>query len=937
MPPYHSNVTSPYIACHRFLLVGKLPEIRYNPVIMNTRPPIQSLLGRQLLFFDGATGSVLQSRGLIPGELPERWNITHPDEIVNLHYAYFRSGANIVKTNTFGAFSTKFPAHAAGGAASRVLSASGSLEEVVKAAVANAQKARSKIESEMLSKDELEGLRAAHLVPDGIVPALRPHYIAFDIGPCGKLLRPMGDLDFEDAVSLFKQTFRIGLSCGVDAVLIETMNDCYEAKAAVLAAKEVNEELNLDIPVFATTVYDENGRLLTGADPETMTAVLEGLGVDAFGMNCSLGPEQMAPLVPLLTAAASIPVIVNPNAGLPRSEGGKTVYDVPAERFSQIMTQIAESGADLLGGCCGTNPEYICRMVNALQDRKASSVTEKNDSVIASYTHTVHIGGNYAPVLIGERINPTGKKKFKEALRANDIPYIISQGLEQETKGVHVLDVNVGLPEIDEKKMMVTVTGELQAVCDLPLQIDTSSPAVMEAALRRYNGKALINSVNGKQEVMHEVFPLVKKYGGVVVALTIDEDGIPDTAEGRLAVVKKLYDTAAQYGIGRKNIIIDPLAMAVSSDDKAPPATLETVRAVHDAGGSTILGVSNVSFGLPERELVTAAFFTMAMQNGLSAAIMNPLSAEMQKAYSCYCVLSGHDSQCAGYISFAEKYAAERKKEIPTAAADKQLSALRQIAALAAAASGGMAASDVAVCLSSAGRSSAGTKQTGTDGSGVPVSGNGVQPDESPLKHAIIRGLKNEAAAYTKELIKTAEPLAIIDGELIPALDVVGKGFEAKKVYLPQLLMSADAAAAAFAVIKGHLAKTGTQGKSRGTIIVATVKGDIHDIGKNIVKVLLENYDFTVIDLGKDVPPETVVERCIQDHVMLVGLSALMTTTVPSMEETIKQLRQKAPWAKVCVGGAVMTQEYADMIHADFYGKDAMATVKYAQSVFAVV
>jgi 5-methyltetrahydrofolate--homocysteine methyltransferase len=902
------------------------------PSIMNTRPSIQSLLGRQLLFFDGATGSVLQSRGLAPGELPERWNITHPDEIVNLHYAYFRAGANIVKTNTFGAFGTKFTAHGSTGSAARVLSARDSLEEVVKAAVVNAQKARSRIESEVLSEDELAELRAAHLVPEGMTPARRPHYIAFDIGPCGKLLRPMGDLDFEDAVSLFKQTFRAGLPCGVDAVLIETMNDCYEAKAAVLAAKEVREELNLAVPIFATTVYDENGRLLTGADPETMTAVLEGLGVDAFGINCSLGPEQMAPLVPRLTAAASIPVIVNPNAGLPRSEGGKTVYDVTADRFAEVMTQIAGSGADLLGGCCGTNPEYICRTVNALQGRTAAPVTEKNIPVIASYTHTVHIGGNYAPVLIGERINPTGKKKFKEALRSNDIPYIVSQGLEQEAKGVHVLDVNVGLPEIDEKKMMVTVTGELQAVSDLPLQIDTSSPAVMEAALRRYNGKALVNSVNGKQEVMREVFPLVKKYGGVVVALTIDEDGIPGTAEERLAIVKKIYDTAARYGIGRKDIIIDPLAMAVSSDYKAPLATLETVRAVHDAGGTTILGVSNVSFGLPERELVAAAFFTMAMQNGLSAAIMNPLSPEMQKAYACYCVLSGHDPQCARYISFAEKYAAEKENSTQPAVSDARLAALRQIAALAAAASGGTPPP-----AAPAGPSASGTDQPGTAGSGVPAAGNGVHPEESPLKHAIIRGLKAEASAHTKELIKTTEPLAVIDGELIPALDVVGKGFEEKKVYLPQLLMSADAAAAAFAVIKEHFAKTGTQGKNRGTIIVATVKGDIHDIGKNIVKVLLENYDFTVIDLGKDVLPETIVQRCIRDHVMLVGLSALMTTTVPSMEETIKQLRQQAPWAKVCVGGAVMTQEYADMIHADFYGKDAMATVKYAQSVFPAV
>ena len=886
---------------------------------MNRRPSLQSLLGRQLLFFDGATGSVLQARGLLPGELPERWNVTHPDEITGLHYAYFRAGANIVKTNTFGAFSTKFPAEKTSGAASRVLSARDSLEEVVKAAVSNAQKARSRIENEVLSADELDSLRAAHLVPDGQPPSERPHYIAFDIGPCGKLLKPMGDLDFEDAVSLFKRTFRIGLPCGVDAVLVETMNDCYEAKAAVLAAKEVCGELGLDIPVFATTVYDENGRLLTGADPETMTAIFEGLGADAFGMNCSLGPEQMAPFVPRLTTAASIPVIVNPNAGLPRSENGNTVYDVTAEHFAEVMTRIAGSGADLLGGCCGTNPEYICRTVNALQNRKASPVAEKNLSVIASYTHTVNIGGKNAPVLIGERINPTGKKKFKEALRANDIPYIVSQGLEQETNGAQVLDVNVGLPEIDEKKMMVAVVGELQAVSALPLQIDTSSPEVMEAALRRYNGKALVNSVNGKQEVMRAVFPLVKKYGGVVVALTIDESGIPETSAGRLAIVKKLYDTAAEYGIGRKNIIIDPLAMSVSSDDKAPVATLETVRAVHDAGGNTILGVSNVSFGLPERELVTAAFFTMAMQSGLSAAIMNPDSEEMRKAYACCCVLSGHDAQCAAYISFAEKYAAEKEKQTSSSADGERLAALRRIAAIASAASGGTVSPDVSGAA--AGGTQAAPQNT------APAGG-------SPLQHAIIRGLKAEAAAGTRELIKTAVPLDIINNELIPALDVVGKGFETKKVYLPQLLMSAEAAAAAFSVIKGHLAKTGTQGKSRGTIIVATVKGDIHDIGKNIVRVLLENYDFTVLDLGKDVPPETIVERCVQDHVMLVGLSALMTTTVPAMEETIKQLRQKAPWTKVCVGGAVMTQEYADMIHADFYGKDAMAAVKYAQTVF---
>lgn len=861
---------------------------------MKNRPSLQSLLGRQLLYFDGGTGSVLQSRGLRPGELPERWNITHPDEIIGLHYSYFRAGANIIKTDTFGAYSTKFSVSSPGGSLARALSSQDSLEAVVQAALANAQKARDKIENGQISPDEIAGLRAAHLVPEGMLPCDRPHYIALDIGPCGKLLKPMGDLDFEDAVALFRQTMRIGIPCGADAVLIETMNDSYETKAAVVAAKEVIEELHADIPVFVTTVYDENGKLLTGADPETMTALLEGLGVSALGMNCSLGPEQMAPLVPRMYNAASVPVIVNPNAGLPRTENGRTVYDVSAEQFAEFMTRIASSGADLLGGCCGTTPEYICRTVNATQSCRTSPVTERDTTVITSYTHAVRIGAGCAPVLIGERINPTGKKKFKEALRSGDMPYIIQQGLEQESKGVHVLDVNVGLPEIDEKEMMVRVTGELQAVTDLPLQIDTSSPAVMEAALRRYNGKALVNSVNGKEEVMRAVFPLVKKYGGVVVALTIDESGIPASVQGRLEIVSRICRTAAEYGISRKNIVIDPLAMAVSSDDAAPSATLETVRAVHENGMNTILGVSNVSFGLPERELVTAAFFTMAMQSGLSCAIMNPNSAEMQKAYACFCALSGHDPQCQKYISFAEKYAVSADAVRIPAGSEVSAAAAKQSAPV------------------------------------IP----GQEEGPGTLRYAIMRGLKSEAAAYTAELVKTEQPLDIINKHLIPALDVVGKGFEAKKVYLPQLLMSAEAAASAFAVIKSHLAKTGAAGKSRGTVIVATVKGDIHDIGKNIVKVLLENYDFTVIDLGKDVAPETITERCVRDHVMLVGLSALMTTTVPGMEATIKLLREKAPWAKVCVGGAVMTQEYADMIRADFYGKDAMATVKFAQTVF---
>ena len=518
---------------------------------------------------------------------------------------------------------------------------------------------------------------------------------------------------------------------------------------------------------------------------------------------------------------------------------------------------------------------------------------------VSSNTKVVYFGGPNRPVLIGERINPTGKKKFKEALRAGDIPYIIHQGMEQEEAGAQVLDVNVGLPEIDEKEMMLRVLEELQNVTTLPLQIDTTKPDVMEAALRRYNGKAMINSVNGKQEIMDTVFPLVKKYGGLVVALTLDEDGIPEDSQRRVEITKKIYKEAEKYGIKKSDIIIDPLAMAVSSDSKAGIATMETVRAIHEMGGLTSLGISNVSFGLPLREFVTASFFTLCMGAGLSAAIMNPLQGEMIKAWKCYNLLSGKDENCTDYINWST------------------VEAERLAANTAVAAAGGVAG---------------GTPAGG--GSEQRSASEGETSPTSNLSNAIIHGLKTDAAAATRELLKTTESLTIINEHLIPGLDYVGKRFEKKTMYLPQLLMAAEAAKAAFAEIRDFMEKSGKKGAPKGKIIIATVKGDIHDIGKNIVKVLLENYDFEVIDLGKDVPPEVVVEACKKDHVMLVGLSALMTTTVAAMEETIKLLRKECPWAKTCVGGAVMTQEYADQIGADFYGKDAMDTVRYALELF---
>lgn len=825
---------------------------------------IKKYLGKQILFCDGGTGSVLQGMGLQPGELPENWNIEHSENIVELNYSYFKSGSNIVNTNTFGAFATKFSGIQ-----------SYTLQQIIEAAVKNANDARDKIEKENSE----------------------PHFIAFDIGSCGKLLKPLGDLSFDDAVLLFKKSFDIALKQNIDLILIETMNDVYEAKAAVLAAKESMEENGIELPIFVTTVYDQEAKSLTGSSPEVMVAVLESLGVTALGMNCSLGPEQMKSIVPRLVSAASVPVIINPNAGLPRSENGKTVYDVSAPDFAKIVSSFCQEGALIVGGCCGTTPEHIRLLVENVRamENKKQIVTkypeDKNITAITSCSRFVEFGK--APVLIGERINPTGKKKFKEALRQNDIPYILNEGITQEEKGAHVLDVNVGLPEIDEVSMMENVVKELQGVTELPLQIDTSDPVAMEKALRIYNGKALINSVNGKQEIMNSVFPLVKKYGGVVVALTLDEDGIPETSEGRIAIVEKIYKRAAEFGIQQKNIIIDPLAMAVSSDDKAAIATLETVKYVKSIKkGNTILGVSNVSFGLPLRELITSTFFTMAMQNGLSAAIMNPNSMEMMKAWTCFCTLSGFDSQCLNYISFAEKYSQFQAQNVP---AQNQQGATPSSA----------------------------EKQT--------VTNSGI----SGLTHAITKGLKDVSKKEAAQLLETTDSMEVINQHIIPALDIVGKGFEEKKVYLPQLLMSAEAAKCAFDVIKEKLDQSGKKEEPKGSIVVATVKGDIHDIGKNIVKVLLENYSFNVIDLGKDVAPEKIVEEVVAKNIQLVGLSALMTTTVPAMAETIKQLREKAPWCKVCVGGAVLTQEYANMIGADFYGKDAMETVKYAQKIFA--
>lgn len=783
---------------------------------------IREEIGKRILFFDGGMGTLLQEQGLQAGELPETWNLKNPEPIIQIHKAYLAAGADIILANTFGANRFKYGED---------------LEKIVTAGVANAKKA--------------------------VAESGKKAYVALDIGSTGKLLKPMGTLDFEEAVGVFAEIIRVGEKAEADLILIETMSDTYELKAAVLAAKE-----NSTLPIMATVIFDESKKMLTGASPQVVVSLLEGLGVDALGINCGLGPKQMKEIVKELLKYASIPVIVNPNAGLPRSENGKTVFDVGAEEFAEDMEEIVTMGAWFAGGCCGTTPAHIQAMVEKCKEITPVPITPKNYTFVTSYSTAVELGGR--PVIIGERINPTGKSKFKQALRDHNIDYILEEGVKQEDSGAHILDVNVGLPEIDEAAMMETIVYELQSIMPIPLQIDTTNMEAMERALRIYNGKPMINSVNGKAEIMEQVFPLVKKYGGVVVGLALDEDGIPDTTEGRLAIAEKIYQTGEKYGISRKDIVIDALVMTMSTNNESAKITLDTVKEITARGGKTVLGVSNISFGLPQRELINAAFFTMAMNNGLSAGIINPNAKAMRQAYDTFCVLGGYDAQCMNYI---ENYAVT---DAPNAAAKPAAAKLN-------------------------------------------------------LTDSIIKGLKDQAYRATEEELKTKEPMEIINGELVPALDVVGQGFEKGTMFLPQLLMSAEAAKAGFEAIRQYVQSHGEAQEKKATIVIATVKGDIHDIGKNIVKVLLENYGYEVIDLGKDVPPEKIVETVVDKHAPLVGLSALMTTTVVNMEESIKELHKEAPWCKIMVGGAVLTQEYADMIGADFYGKDAMQSVYYAE------
>lgn len=784
---------------------------------------LREKLGKELLFLDGAMGTELQNRGLLAGELPELWNCSHEQEILEIHAGYLACGCDIIFANTFGAnrFKLKESGH--------------SVSEIVQKGVEIAKRAVA-----------IEGRGC----------------VALDMGPTGKLLRPMGDLGFEEAYAAFAEMVQAGVKAGAELIVIETMSDTYEMKAAVLAAKEQSE-----LPVIAMMTFDEQGKLLTGGDIEAVVCLLEGLGVDALGMNCGLGPEQMLALLPRMRACTSIPIAVKPNAGLPVVINGRPSYALGSEEFARQGEALVRAGASVIGGCCGAGREHMHKLVERCRALQPLHIQQKNITAVSSYSHAVFFGGK--PVIIGERLNPTGKPKLKQALRDEDMNYLYQEGIAQAEHGADILDVNVGLPGIDEPKLMEQAVCGLQGILDLPLQIDTADSSAMERALRLYNGKSLLNSVSGKEESLAQVLPLVKKYGAAVIALTLDEAGIPQTAEGRFAIAEKIVLRAEKEGIARKNIIVDPLAMTISTGAENAKVTLETLKMVRERlGVHTSLGVSNISFGLPEREGINTAFFTMALQNGLSAGIINPGSEAMMRAAYAYSALMGLDEGCAGYI---RRYAdAQAKEKAPEA--------------------------------------------------------------QMSLHGAVLRGLAEQAEAAAKEELERRAPLEVINEILVPALDEVGKGFAEKRVFLPQLLMSAEAAKAAFGAVREKLRKEGGAEQKKGKIILATVKGDIHDIGKNIVKVLLENYGYDVVDLGKDVEPQAVVQAAKEQEVRLVGLSALMTTTVVNMQATIELLKKQTD-CKVMVGGAVLTQDYADEIGADFYSPDAMGSVAYAERV----
>lgn len=786
------------------------------------------LKSNRLIFLDGGMGTMLQANGLKVGAIPEELNITNPELIKRIHREYIQSGANIIYANTFSANRYKLS------------KSKYSVQEVISKGIENAKS--------VCNGDTL---------------------VALDIGPIGKLIEPTGTMTFEESYDIYKEMILSGNQA--DLIVFETMTDLYELKSAVLCAKE-----NSDLPIMCTMTFEENGRTFTGCSISAMALTLEGLGIDAIGVNCSLGPKELLPIIEELSKWTNLPMVIKANAGLPNPVTNE--YDITPQDFTNYMVQHANLGVKILGGCCGTTPEYIKNMVDTLKDSEYHREKIQVPCAVCSYSETVEIN---QPRVIGERINPTGKKLFKQALINHDIDYILNQALEQTSAGADILDVNVGLPDIDEKSMMVETVKALQSITDVPLQLDSTIPEVLESALRVYNGKPIVNSVNGEEDSLNNILPLVKKYGACVVGLTLDSGGIPKTAEGRFNIAKKIMDRAVSIGIPKENVFIDCLTLTASAEQKGVMETLKALyRVKNELGLKTVLGVSNISFGLPNRELINCNFLTMALTHGLDLPIMNPNIASMMGSVRAYKVLTNIDENSTDYITAYANIVT--KTTITTKDSDTT------------------------------------TKSSGSS---------------NDIFHAIENGLKNEARNCTQTLLETKEPMEIINDMLIPALDKVGSEFEKGKIYLPQLILSANASQSAFDVIKEHMIKNNSAPVSKGKVVLATVHGDIHDIGKNIVKVLLENYGYTVIDLGKDVPEETVVQAVKENNVKLCGLSALMTTTLGAMEKTIQLIREENLDCKVVVGGAVLTPEYAEKIGADFYAKDAKETVDVAKKI----
>ena len=854
------------------------------------------------VFFDGGIGTMIQKTGFTDYDIPEDISIEKPEIIADIHKQYLAAGANVLTANTFGALPLK------------LISAKYSCKEYIEASLA--------IQKKCIEEVEAEGNK-------------RPHFTSWDTSQIGRLLEPMGDLTFDEAYETYKEAAIIAEKAGAEVAIIETMADLREIKAAVLATKE-----NTDLPIFASVTFQPNLRTLTGADIRTVVVYLESLGVDLIGFNCGGSLNEDDKIVAEFMRYAHLPVCVEPNAGLPTVINGKAVFLVGAEEFAEHHKKYRGLGVSVFGGCCGTTPEHIAEMVKVIESmppQKRKPCEFENATFICSYNSSVQIGGNAGPQIIGERINPTGKKKVKEALLAHNMNFVLGEAESQINAGAQILDVNVGLPGIDEAQTMVDAVKTIQGAFNTPLQIDSSEAPVLEKALRYYNGKALINSTNGRQDVMDKVLPLVKKYGGAVVALCIDEAGIAPTAEGRVAVAEKIINEAAKYGIPVRDIVIDTLTLTVSSQQKE---ALETVRAIQilkekygDQGLQFVLGVSNISFGIPRRDIINSRFFAMALYAGLSACIINPLMQPMMETYYGYRALAGFDENCLDYI---EKYN-------DTPAPVYGLTAEQVAAAKSGALGIGGAASAVAE-QSGAMKRTAEPQKARPEGSdsdrrGTPKLPENLTDSENTLINIICKGFKDSSPDATKRLLEEGKaPVEIIDRCIVPALDIVGKDFEVGKKFLPQLLLSADTVSNSFAVIKAHLEASGVAQESKGSIVICTVFGDIHDIGKNIVKAMLENYGYTVIDLGKNVPAETVVQTVLEKDIQLVGLSALMTTTVANMETTIKMLREKlgavGKTCKIMVGGAVLTEDYASQIGADYYAKDAMVSVSIAKEVF---